>query len=556
MRAFRRYLTERQPEPGRRRWLFVPYDQLSSQIGPLAREDAGELGIIIIENPWKAARRPYHKQKLALILANLRHFALEQAARGVAVRHVVARGPYREVLSELAGKLGPIRVMEPAERELRLDLAPLVEKGALELLPHEGWLTTHEQFTTSQKGGAPWRMDAFYRHVRRETGILMQNGKPEGGKYSFDPENRKAWPGEPPAPAPPTFAVDEIKQEIGELIERHFAHHPGTLDLDHLPATNQDANALWQWAQQHCLPHFGPYEDAMSVHTSGLFHTRLSPLLNIHRLLPKTIIDDTLQLDLPLQSKEGFIRQIIGWREFIRHIHLATDGFRNLSGQSPEIAEAPGDGGYAAWSGKPWPVPATPGDLDGGAAPALPGKKTPLPPAYWGRESGLFCLDHVIAEVWREGYSHHITRLMVLANIATLLDISPRELTDWFWVAYIDAFDWVVEPNVLGMGTYAAGDVMSTKPYISGAAYINRMSDFCSHCSFDPKNNCPITRLYWAYLARHREILGDNPRLRMPYVSLQKRAGEQKKRDQQAFRLVRDTLARGDKLDPDALSDK
>ena len=173
--------------------------------------------------------------------------------------------------------------------------------------------------------------------------------------------------------------------------------------------------------------------------------------------------------------------------------------------------------------------------LDGGSAPCALGCNTPLPPAYWGEKSGLACLDHVVATVWEDGYSHHITRLMVLANIATLLDVDPRELTDWFWVAYTDAFDWVVEPNVLGMGTYATGDLMTTKPYVSGAAYIHRMSDYCSTCGFNPKTECPLTSLYWAFLARHESALKNNPRIRMPMISLKKREKALRNKDRRIF---------------------
>ena len=196
--------------------------------------------------------------------------------------------------------------------------------------------------------------------------------------------------------------------------------------------------------------------------------------MNLHRLLPRRVIGDALKLPLELASQEGFLRQILGWREFVRHVHRETEGFAELE---------------------------------------LLGGQEPLPAAYWGKASGLACLDRVVADVWQEGYSHHITRLMILCNLATLLDISPRELSDWFWVAYIDAFDWVVEPNVLAMGTFGVGDVMTTKPYVSGSAYIDRMSDYCQGCAFDPKSTCPITPMYWAFLERHRERLLGNPRM-------------------------------------------
>jgi deoxyribodipyrimidine photolyase-related protein len=200
-------------------------------------------------------------------------------------------------------------------------------------------------------------------------------------------------------------------------------------------------------------------------------------------------------------------------------------------------------------------VPAgdVPSGVDGGAAPAHFGdERTPLPPAYWGAASGLRCLDHAVESVWDEGWSHHITRLMVLGNLATLLDVDARELADWFWVAYMDAWDWVVEPNVLGMATFAAGGVMTTKPYVAGSAYIERMSDHCEACRFTPGGTCPITRLYWAFLARHEATLRANPRLKLVMGSLRRRSPEERSRDRETFVHVRDVLVQGRRLEPEA----
>ncbi|MEJ2716194.1 MAG: cryptochrome/photolyase family protein [Deltaproteobacteria bacterium] len=480
MSVFARELAQINPDPRDRRWLFVPYDQLSDAIGPLSREDPKTLGIVLVEAPWKAARRPYHKQKLALILSNLRHFALEQARRGVAVRHVTTTGSYRTALEPLAKELGLLSVMAPAERELRHDLKPLADSRLLEIVPHEGWLTSPEQFDAVEKAGPHWRMDAFYRRVRKETGILMSSGKPEGGKFSFDTSNRQPWRGEPSAPSPPRFRGNPVTDEVGQLIADSFAHHPGKLDLTALPSTKDDAETVWTWAQEQCLEFFGPYEDAMSVRSQGLFHTRISALMNIHRLLPSRVVSDVARMDLPIESKEGFVRQVLGWREFVAHVHRSTDGFRTRI----------------------------------------------------------------------KGYSHHITRLMILANIATLLDVTPRELTDWFWIAYTDAYDWVVEPNVLGMGTFAVGTLMTTKPYVSGAGYIHRMSDYCSACAFDPRTNCPITNLYWAFLGRHKRIFSDNPRLTLPLKALEKRDQARKGRDRAIFEKLRENLTRGEPVHP------
>ncbi len=542
MTAFGRALRARTKDldPGGRRWIYVPYDQLTDAIGPLSVGPARELGIVMVENPSKARQRPYHQQKLAMVLANGRHFALEQAARGVAVEHVVADGTYAEALRGVIRRRGALCMMEAAERELRVDLQHLVDDEGLEVLAHEGWLTTAEDF--DPKGsGPPWRMDAFYRRVRKRTGLLLdEGGAPLGGKWSHDAANREFWPGTPAAPEPPRFEPDAITREVGDLIERSFGDHPGTLDLSAVPAKAQDARAAWAWALQQCMEHFGPYEDAMSTASRTIFHTRISALLNLHRVLPRQLVADVASADIPLSSKEGFIRQVIGWREFVRHVHLATDGFRTMA----EPAEQPGDGGFEAWAGWAWPGAAP--LADGGACPSALEASNPVPPAFWGTRSGMACLDTVVEGVWQEGYGHHISRLMVLANLATLLDISPRALTDWFWAAYTDAYDWVVEPNVLGMGTYGAGDLMTTKPYVSGAAYIDKMSDYCAGCAFHPKKTCPITRLYWAFLARHETALSDNHRMSLIMGSLRKRSQGHRDADAATFEAVRDALAAGE----------
>ncbi len=549
--TFRRELDRRNSSPLGRTWVHVAYDQLSDRIGTLARARPDELAIVLVESPRKAGLRPYHKQKLAYVLANLRHFALEQAERGVHVRHIVSKGTYADALGPIAREVGGMVAMEPAERELRVDLAPLVAAGSLRYEPHDGWLTTTAEFEAACGGRPPFRMDAFYRHVRRARGILMEHGKPIGGRFSFDGENRAAWDGEPRAPEPPRFEPDAITREVGALIEARFARHPGRLDLGAIPATAAQAEQMWRWAQRECLQFFGPYEDAMSTRSRGLFHTRVSPLVNLHRVLPRDLIDGALAAAIPLASREGFVRQVLGWREFVRHVHRATDGFREHLGFEVPLTERAGDAGWSRWSGSTWnDARASDASSDGAtesedhyALPNFLAAHSPLPDAFWGRKSELNCLDTVVREVWEDGWSHHITRLMVLANIATLLDVSPRELTDWFWVAYVDAYDWVVEPNVLGMGTFAAGDVMTTKPYIAGSAYIDKMSDYCADCRFTPGKDCPLTALYWAFLARHARELDGNQRMLMPLRSLAKRSAEKRAEDAAAFESWKTRLA-------------
>jgi len=550
MSIFRAHLKATQLDrPRPRRWLYVPYDQLSAEMGPLSRATPAELGLIFVESSWKAARRPYHKQKLALLLTNMRHFALEQGRRGFAVHYIHTAEPYDSALRGLA-HLGAIEVMEPAEYELRTLLAPLALESLLRVVAHEGWLSDVDDFRATQTAEGPWRMDRFYRHMRQKTGLLMDGKTPEGGKYSFDADNRQPWKGEPLPPEPPTFSPDEITREVCDLVSSQFSHHPGELSPQAIPATLDDVHRMWGWAKESCMVHFGPFEDAMTAASSGLFHTRISPLLNLHRLLPRTVVEDVASLPIPLESKEGFIRQVLGWREFVRHVHRETDGFRSLpDGSRPSRAKTPGDGGYGRWSNGTWP--GVSGGPDGGARPNALDAEQPVPPAFWGETSGLSCLDRVVSDVWSQAYSHHITRLMILCNLAALLDVEPRQMADWFWVAYADAYDWVVEPNVLGMGMFATGELMTTKPYVSGTPYIHKMSDYCRSCRFHPKKNCPISSLYWAYLARHEDKLANIARLRVPLSSLKKRSEKTRRVDRATFEWVSSALARGRSLRPE-----
>jgi deoxyribodipyrimidine photolyase-related protein len=500
-----------------RRWLYVAYDQLNDGLGELAVLPAQGVGIVLVESAGKAGRRPYHKQKLALLLTNVRHFALEQATRGVAVLYLHHEDGYLEALRQAVAQVGPLSMMEAAERELRHELTPLVASGEVVVTPHQGWLTTAEQFTEFCGSEPPWRMDSFYRGARRTLDVLMEKGKPLGGRFSFDGDNREPWKGDPLPPEPPVFAVNEITAEVCEMVRTTYASHPGTLTPNRLPATAIDAQSLWQWALQYALPMFGPFEDAMSTTSTTMFHTLISSLMNLQRLLPARIVADTLAADIALPSKEGFVRQILGWREFVHHVHVTTDGFRSIAAT-----------------------------VDGNAHPAFLGAGVDLPAAFWGGvNSGMNCLDSVVKDVWDTGYSHHITRLMVLGNIATLLDVSPRQLTDWFWVAYTDAFDWVVEPNVLGMATYSVGDVMTTKPYVAGSAYIDRMSDYCKGCAFAPKTTCPLTAMYWAFLDRNLAALDGNQRMLMPLAAVRKRTEEQRSYARMVFEQTSRALASG-----------
>lgn len=523
-------------------FLVLP-DQLNLALGPWATAKPESSTIVLLESGEWLSRRPYHRQRLAWILLSQRSFAIEAAEAGFHVVYLRSDAPMVDLIRG-ANLDRTLQGMEPAERETRAEFAPLVRDGVLHLSPHDGFLTTPADLERGVTAEG-WRMDRFYQGVRQRTGILMERGKPVGGKYSFDADNRRRWDGTPTAPTPPTFAGSLLREEVVQEIESRFGAHPGVLDIDAIPATRAEIARFWAWAKKSCLPQFGPFEDAMSRKSRGVFHTRISALMNLHRILPSQVVSEVAELELPLSSKEGFIRQVLGWREFVYQIHRATDGFRSTCAKGEEPLPFVGDAGYSRWSGKAWiPKAPPPAGIDGGARPNRLNAQQPLPSAWWGVPSGLACLDHVVDDLWQEGWTHHITRLMVLSNIATLVGVSPREVCDWFWIGYIDAWDWVVEPNVLAMGTYAF-DRMTTKPYVSGSAYLEKMGDSCAACRFTPGKDCPIGPLYWAFLARNDAVLGDNPRMKLPMASARGRSDAQRTADQRTFVALRDVLIQG-----------
>ena len=509
-----------------RRWIFIPYDRFTDRTGPLTEQAADKTGIVIVESTAKAHRRPYHKKKLVLLISNMRHFALEQAARGCKVIYYFSPNSHATALLELQKSLPlpDITVMQAAERELRLDINAAEKLGLkLKIVRDTTWFSNTEDFTAvygAYKPGRSYVMDRFYRAMRLKCGVLMKNGKPVGGQFSYDADNRNPYKGQVPIPKPLSFPPDELTREVIDFVALEYGHHFGEIEGFDSPVTQADADRAWAFTLEHLLPHFGPYEDAMRDDELQLFHSRTSGLVNLSRLLPAQMIAETEQAvedgRVPLASGEGFIRQLMGWREFMRHLHEQTDGYRLLAGTIPQETKK------LKKKADPY----------AGAVPTALNASLPLPAAYWGVKSGLHCLDTVVAQVVREGWSHHITRLMVLSNLATLCGFSPRELTDWFWFAYVDAYDWVVETNVLGMATYSDGGLTATKPYVSGAAYINRMSNFCGHCQYDPKRatgegSCPFTALYWTFLERNEGTLSGNFRMQMPYTTLRKKSAQE-----------------------------
>jgi deoxyribodipyrimidine photolyase-related protein len=522
-----------------RRWIYVPYDRLHDGVGPLGETRAEDAVVVMMESVAKGTRRPYHKKKLTLVLSAMRHFALEQGERGCRVVYGQSPTSFGDGLIGLQEKWGweELVVNRPAERELRVELEGARAAGLrIREVEDTAWLSTTAEFEgvfgkmkarEEKAGQRQYLMDRFYRAMRQKTGLMMRGGKPVGGKFSFDAENRKPYRGEIAVPERPRFAPDAITREVMAMIEARHPQTFGKIENFDLAVTRAEAEAGWAFALEHLLPHFGPYEDAMSVAEPDLFHSMTSPQLNLTLLRPRQLVEDVAEAyaagDVPLASAEGFIRQVLGWREFMRHIHEATDGYRTL---------AP-----------------TANAIEGTAPSYLDAHKT-LPPVYWGKASGMRCMDTVVAGVVENGWSHHITRLMVLSNLATLCGFSPRALTDWFWFGYVDAYDWVVEPNVLGMATFSDGGLTATKPYVSGAAYINRMSDFCGKCSLDPKRtlgagSCPFTAMYWSFLERNEEKLSPLNRMAMPLNTMRKKSAEERKALRERAEQAMDALERG-----------
>ena len=541
-------------EAAARRWVFVPYDRLHDGIGALSTEP--NAGIILVESHQKGRARPYHKKKVVLLLSNQRHFALEQIERGRSVLYLNAPESYGEQLQSVQQrfKLGGLLTNRPAERELRKDLDQAQRAGlTLEFRPDTAWLSSEgdwQHVFGKPSRGRQYLMERFYRHMRQTSGLLMDDGRFAGGKLSFDEQNRERYRGQVPVPVRPGYPPDEITLELIETINRIHPDGFGTAEGFDLPVTTVDVRAMWKFALERLLPFFGPYEDAMNADQPMMFHSAMSALLNLSRLLPREVVWDVDSAfhagKVPLASAEGFIRQILGWREFMRHIHDATDGFRTL----PQRADPPENRTANQYSAR-LIKEITPAAPDRPAMPSALDAHLPLPPVYWGARSGMFCMDTVVAQVVKQGWSHHITRLMVLSNLAVLCGFSPRELTDWFWVAYIDAYDWVVEPNVLGMATFADGGLTATKPYVSGAAYINRMSDFCGKCALDPKKatghgSCPFTALYWTFFERHADLLQGNQRLSMPYSTLRKKSAAEREALGERARIAVQQLQRGE----------
>jgi deoxyribodipyrimidine photolyase-related protein len=455
------------------------------------------------EVPHEATKVWSHKARIVLFLSAMRHFAEDIRARGFTLMyHALGEHPYtnfREALeaSLREHKITRICAVKPGEWDVLRSLKTLCSEHQikLELLPDSHFLSDEVEFAAWSKGRKNWVLEHFYRFLRRKRDVLMDGDQPLGGRWNFDSENRKAFgkagPGLVPEPA--MFTPDAITQDVIALVEQQFPDHPGELADFSWPVTTEQAQAALDDFIDHRLPLFGQYQDAMWTSQPWLYHARISAALNLKLLHPQAAIDAALaayqQGHAPLAAVEGFIRQILGWREYVRHIYWA----RMPAMRAENALEA----------------------------------HQPLPAFYWTGATDYSCLHDALGQTLRYGYAHHIQRLMVLGLFTQLIGVEPSQVHAWFLAIYVDAVEWVEAPNTLGMSQYADAGVLGSKPYVASGKYIQRMSNYCAQCAFDPAkavgaSACPFTTLYWDFLDRHRESFAKHPRTALQWRSLER----------------------------------
>lgn len=449
-----------------------------------------------------------HQQRSLLFISAMRHFA--QALRDdkfPLVYLTLDQGfeTFSDALAESVLQHRPqrIRCVLPGDYAVLQSIKQLchAQDILLEILPDNHFIALPGEFTRWAKGKTQWRMEYWYRSLRKRTGILMQGNQPLGGDWNYDKNNRGHFGKQGPGMLEPAlvFEMDDITRAAQHDISQFFSANPGTMDLFGWPVTREQALLLLDHFIAHQLPLFGEYQDAMWTHEPWLYHSRLSAALNLKLLSPREVIERAENAyhagHAPLNSVEGFIRQILGWREFVRGIY---------------------------WSLMPtW--------LEMNALDA----QHSLPDFYWTGDVDMHCLHHALQQVLQHGYGHHIQRLMVTGLLAQLWQTKPREIHEWYLAMYVDAVEWVELPNVLGMSQYADGGTMASKPYIATGQYINRMSNYCDHCKYQPEesdteNACPFTTLYWHFLERHKDRFAKHPRLGLQVKHLENMTAEKR----------------------------
>lgn len=479
---------------------FVLGDQLTRGVSSLADLDPARDIVLMVEVEAEARYVPHHKQKIAFLLAAMRHFAKALRAEGIRVDYVRLNeaGNTQSFTGELAravARHAPVSVIvtEPGEWRVREMMADWAETlpVPVHIREDDRFFCSHAEFAALGRARKTGRMEFFYREMRRRTGLLMRGDAPEGGQWNFDPENRRSLPRGLRVPSRRRFTPDALTREVIDLVAARFGGHFGDLEPFGWAVTRADALRALDHFIEDTLPGFGDYQDAMKAGEDFLFHSLISPYLNCGLLTAREVCARAEEAfrsgAAPINAVEGFIRQILGWREFVRGLYWA---------------EMPG---YAGSNHL--------------------GATGDLPAMYWTGETPMRCMAECIGATRRHAYAHHIQRLMVTGNFALLAGVAPAQIEQWYLAVYADAFEWVELPNVHGMVMHADGGRLGSKPYAASGAYIDRMSDYCKGCAFDPKikrgpGACPFNYLYWNFLIENETVLSANPRLAMPYRTL------------------------------------
>ncbi len=500
-----------------RNLILILGDQLDRQSAAFDGFDADEDVVWMAEVTAESTHVWSHRARTALFLSAMRHFRDELRERGCRVEYTeLCDGTLGEVLARSLRKLRPQHVIAVEPGDYRVQQELLAVAPQLELRVDRHFLSTKDDFAAHAHGRRQLRMEFFYREMRQRYGVLMERGKPVGGSWNYDADNRESFGSRGPGllPRAEEFPPDAVTRDVLDLVRQRFPDHPGALESFNWPVTPADARRSLEDFIAHRLPLFGAYQDAMWTGEPFLHHSRLSAALNLKLLDPREVIEAAEEAyrrgQAPLASVEGFIRQILGWREYVRGIYWHF---------MPEYAE------------RNW-LEAT----------------APLPAFYWTGETEMNCLRHAIGQTLEHGYAHHIQRLMVTGLFALLLGVDPREVHAWYLAVYVDAVEWVELPNTMGMSQFADGGVMASKPYIGSGKYIARMSNYCQGCRYDPGQStgagaCPFTTLYWDFLLRHEQRLQKIPRLAMQLRNVERLDRSQRTAIQaQAARLKHGSL--------------
>ena len=482
-------------------------DHLSRDVAALDGLEAGDV-VLMVEVAEETTYVPHHKQKIAFILSAMRHFARELGAEGIVVDYVRLDDPANsgsftgEVLRAIDRHgVDRIVVTEPGEWRVRAMMEDWTAQTGLpvEIREDDRFLCSRGRFARWAEGRKAFRMEFFYREMRRETGLLMEGDKPVGGQWNYDAENRKALPKGTRLPRRLRFAPDDITRGVLDLVAARFPDHFGDLEPFGWAVTRADALAALDHFITEALPSFGDVQDAMKRGEPFLYHGLVSPYLNVGLLTAREVCvaaERAFRRGLvPLNAAEGFIRQILGWREYVRGIY-----WHRMPGYAETNALA---------------------------------ATRPLPWFYWSGETDMACIAEVVGDTRRNAYAHHIQRLMVTGLYTLLLGVQPQQVHAWYLGVYVDAVEWVELPNVLGMALFADGGLMASKPYAATGKYIQRMGNHCSGCRFDPALStgdraCPFTTLYWDFLGRHEARLSANPRMALQVKNLARLTAEQR----------------------------